>query len=74
MCHAGYCRGAKVYVGEGLVGRNPPEIWRGELNLPPDFEKTLFHLHRNSEKWTFYSVKILKCESFLIALPRNSKK
>ena len=33
-----------------------------------------FHLHRNSKKWTFYSVKILKCESFLIALRRNSKK
>ena len=33
-----------------------------------------FHLHRNSEKWTFYSVKILKCESFLIALQRNSEK
>ena len=29
-----------------------------------------FHLHRNS----FYSVKFLKCESFLIALRRNSKK
>ena len=24
-----------------------------------------FYLHRNSKKWTFYSVKILKCESFL---------
>ena len=23
-----------------------------------------FHLHRNSKKWTFYSVKILKCEYF----------
>ena len=33
-----------------------------------------FYLHRNSKKWTFYSVKILKCESFLSALRRNSKK
>ena len=33
-----------------------------------------FHLHRNSKKWTFYSVKILKCEFFLIALHRNYKK
>ena len=30
-----------------------------------------FYLHRNYKKWTFYSVKILKCESFLIALQRN---
>ena len=33
-----------------------------------------FNLHRNFKKWTFYSVKILKCESFLSALQRNSKK
>ena len=33
-----------------------------------------FYLHRNSKKWTFYSVKILKCESFFRALRRNSKK
>ena len=33
-----------------------------------------FYQHRNSKKWTFYSVKILKCESFLSALRRNSKK
>ena len=33
-----------------------------------------FYLHRNSKKLTFYSVKILKCESFLSALGRNSKK
>ena len=33
-----------------------------------------FYLHRNSKKWTFYSVKILKCESFLSALRRHSKK
>ena len=33
-----------------------------------------FYLHRNSKNWTFYSVKILKYESFLIALRRNSKK
>ena len=30
-------------------------------------------LHRNSKRCTFYIVKILKCESFLIALRRNSK-
>ena len=33
-----------------------------------------FYQHRNSKKWIFYSVKILKCESFLSALRRNSKK
>ena len=33
-----------------------------------------FYLHKNSKKWTFYSVKILKCESFLSALRRNSEK
>ena len=33
-----------------------------------------FYLHRNSKNWTFYSVKILKCEYFLIALRRNSEK
>ena len=33
-----------------------------------------FYLHRNSKKWTFYSVKIPKCESFLSALRRNSEK
>ena len=33
-----------------------------------------FYLHGNSKKWTFYSVKILKCEPFLSALRRNSKK
>ena len=33
-----------------------------------------FYLYRNSKKWTFYSVKILKCESFLSALRRNSEK
>ena len=33
-----------------------------------------FYLHRNSKKWTFYRVKILKCEAFLSALRRNSKK
>ena len=33
-----------------------------------------FYLHRNSKKLTFYSVKFLKCESFLNALRRNSKK
>ena len=33
-----------------------------------------FYLHRNSKKWTFYSVKFFKCESFLSALRRNSKK
>ena len=32
-----------------------------------------FLLHRNSEKRTFDRVKILKCESFLTALRRNSK-
>ena len=32
------------------------------------------HLHRNSKKWAFYSVKILKYESFLIDLRRNSDK
>ena len=32
-----------------------------------------FHLHRNSEKWTFYGVKILKCEFFLIALRGNAE-
>ena len=31
-----------------------------------------FYLHRNSKKWTFYSVKILKCEYFLIDLRKNS--
>ena len=40
---------------------------------PPYKKKTYyFHLHRNSKKWTFYSVKILKYESFLSALRRNS--
>ena len=33
-----------------------------------------FHLHRDSKKWTFYSVNFLKCESFVIALRRNFKK
>ena len=33
-----------------------------------------FNRHRNSKKWTFYAVKILKYESFLDALRRNSKK
>ena len=33
-----------------------------------------FHLHCNSKKLPFYNVKILKCESFLIALRRNFKK
>ena len=33
-----------------------------------------FHLHRDFKKWIFYSIKILKCEPFLIALRRNSKK
>ena len=33
-----------------------------------------FYLHRNSKKWTFYSVKILKCESYLSALQINSEK
>ena len=33
-----------------------------------------FYLHRNSKKWTFYSGKILRCETFLVALRRNSKK
>ena len=33
-----------------------------------------FYLHKNSKKWTVYSVKILKCEFFLSALRRNSKK
>ena len=32
------------------------------------------HLLRKSKKWTFYNVKILKCEFFLIALLINSKK
>ena len=27
-----------------------------------------YHLHRKFKKWTFYNVKILKCESFLITL------
>ena len=31
-----------------------------------------FYLHRNSKKWTFYRVKILKCEYFLSALRKNS--
>ena len=33
-----------------------------------------FYLHRNSKKWTFYSVQIFKYESFLSALRRNSEK
>ena len=33
-----------------------------------------FYLLRNSKKWTFYSVKIVKCESFLSALRGNSEK
>ena len=33
-----------------------------------------FYLHRNSKNWTFYGVKIFKCESFLIASRRNSEK
>ena len=33
-----------------------------------------FYLHRNSKKWTLFSVKVLKCESFLSALRRNSEK
>ena len=33
-----------------------------------------FYLHKNSKKCIFYSVKILKCESFLSALRRNSEK
>ena len=33
-----------------------------------------FYLHRKSKKWTSYSVKILKCESFLSALRKNSEK
>ena len=33
-----------------------------------------FYLHRNSKKMDFYSVKILKCETFLSALRRNSEK
>ena len=33
-----------------------------------------YYVRRNSKKWTFYSVKILKCKSFLTALHRNSKK
>ena len=33
-----------------------------------------FYRHRNSKKWTFYSVKILTCEFFKSALRRNSKK
>ena len=33
-----------------------------------------FHLHRNSRKETFYRVKILKSESYLVALCRNFKK
>ena len=33
-----------------------------------------FYLHRNFKKWTFYNVKILKCETFVITLCRNSKK
>ena len=32
------------------------------------------YLHRNSKNWNFYRVKILKCESFLIALRRNSER
>ena len=31
-------------------------------------------MDRNFKKGTFYSVKILKCESFLSALRRNSEK
>ena len=33
-----------------------------------------FHLHRNSKKWTIYSVKILKCEYFLIVFSEEIKK
>ena len=33
-----------------------------------------FYLHRNLKKLTFYSVKVLKWESFLSALRKNSKK
>ena len=33
-----------------------------------------FYLHRNSKKWTLYSVKIVKCEYFSSALQRNSEK
>ena len=33
-----------------------------------------FYLHKNPKKYTFYIVKILKCESFLSALRRNSEK
>ena len=32
------------------------------------------YLNRNFKKWPFYSVKILKCESVLIALRRDLKK
>ena len=37
-------------------------------------EYMYFHQHRNSKKWTSYSVKILKCEFCLIALRINSEK
>ena len=33
-----------------------------------------FHSHRNFKKWTFYSVKILNVNFFLIDLRRNSEK
>ena len=33
-----------------------------------------FYLYRNFKNWSFYSVKILKCDSFLIAFGRNSEK
>ena len=54
-------------TGGGGVGgfQHPSEFWMGGLNTC---------LHRNSKNLTFYSVKILKCESFLIALLRNSKR
>ena len=65
----------------GLNTCQPPLILRkiflGGVGSP-EIDLTIwymyFYLHRNSKKWTFYSVKFLKCESFLSALRRNSKK
>ena len=75
-------RGTKQGGGVWEVA-TPPECWMEGLNTcqppPPDFEKIFIMrgwlpLNRNSKNWTFYSVKILNCESFLIALRKNSKK
>ena len=69
----------------GWVCRNPPppKFWVLKLGgvKPPDFENIFlkidpicYYVRRNSKKWTFYRVKILKCKPFLTALHRNSKK